>query len=163
MHNLVGNIKNRNMGYLEQVCERYAAMAYEVLRRELAMGFKSITYSYYGDENDRFFGTFTATLIPFEQTDKYRHGHRSTLIRFDIQADQEEDCWYLSNGRITDVQSSMEAKIAFTRGSIKRIAIYITDWDEVRFASNADHGGDEVFQISSGKKPWADVHTSITI
>ena len=163
MHNLVGNIKNRSMGYLEQACQRYSTMAYEVLRRELAVGFKSITYSYYGDDADRFFGTFTATLIPFEQTDKYRHGHRATKIKFDIQADQEEDCWYLSNGQLVDLDGGMEASIHFTRDAFKRVAIIIPDWDEIRFASNADHDQATVYTISSGRKPWGEYHTSITI
>jgi len=163
MHNLIMNIRDRNIGNLEQACERYAIMAYEVLWRELAVGFKSITYSYIGDKNDRFLGAFIATMIPFKQTGKYRHGHRAIQIRFDIQADQQENCWHLSDGRMTDAVGGMQSCICFSRGAFKRIAVIIPDWDEMRFASNADHNQASVYKISSGKKPWGEYHPGVTI
>ena len=163
MKNLIGNIKNRRLAYLEQACERYATMVYEVLRRELAMGFKSITYSYQGSGEDEHVGTFRATLVPWEQTDKYRHGHRSTRIIFNVCADQDLDCWHLSAGKATDIESGMEMSVRFDR-SFGRVAIVIPEWDEIRFASNADHTGDEcVFEISAGQKPWGNLYDSISI
>lgn len=160
MKNLVGNIKNRRVAYLEQACERYATMVYEVLRRELAMGFKSITYSYRGSDLDEHVGTFTATLIPWEQTDKYRHGHRSTEITFNVCADREESCWYLSQGKAVDVESGMEMTIRFSSDR-RRVVINIPDWDEIRYASNADHDQHAVTPLS--KEPWGNFKDMITI
>lgn len=163
MKHLVGNIKNRRFGYLEQACERYATMVYEVLRRELAVGFQSVKTSYEGSEADEHIGTFTATMVPWEQTDKYRHGHRSTEISFSVCADSEEDFWYLSQGKAVDVETGMEMTIQFSSDG-RRVAITIPDWDEIRFASNADHVGDEsVFSISGGQRPWGNLIDRITI
>ena len=160
MKNLVGNIKNRRLSYLEQGCERYATMVYEVLRRELAMGFKSITYSYEGNDTDEHVGTFTATLVPWEQTDKYRHGHRSTQIKFNVCADRDEDDWHLSGGTATDIESGMEMTIRFCH-SFGRIAINIPAWDEIRFASNAGHDQHAVTPLN--KHQWGNLYDSVTI
>ena len=163
MKNIVENIKSRRIAHLEQTCERYATMVYEVLRRRLAMGFKSITYSYEGSEADEYSGTFTATLVPWEQTNKYRHGHRSTQIKFNVRADPDGVHWHLSGGTATDIESGMEMTIQFPH-SIGRVVITIPEWDEIRYASNADHRGeDSVFEISAGQEPWGNFYDSITV
>lgn len=160
MGNLIGNIRNRRVAYLEQACERYAIMVYEVLRRELAMGFKSITYSYRGSDQDAHVGTFTATLVPWEQTSKYRHGHRSTEITFCICADSTEDCWHLSGGKAIDIESGMEMTICFSSDG-RRVVIYIPCWDEIRYASNADHDQHAVTPLD--REPWGNLVDTITI
>lgn len=163
MAHLVGNIKNRRFGYLEQACERYATMVYEVLRRELAVGFQSVKTSYDGNEHDEHVGTFTAVMIPWVQTTKFRHGHRSTQVSFTVCADREENWWYLSQGRVIDIETGMEMTIQFSSDG-RKVAITIPDWDEIRFASNADHiGKDSVFSISAGQKPWGNLLDRITI
>jgi hypothetical protein len=151
MGNLVGNIKNRRVAQLEQACERYATMVYEVLRRELAFGFKSITYGYQGSETDRYAGTFTATFVPCHQTHKYRHGHRATHITFRVFAGEAEDNWCLSHGMVTDIESGAEMTIRFSDDG-RRIAINIPDWDEIRYSSHADHGQEAVTTLN--KEPW---------
>ncbi len=160
MQNLVGNIKNKRVALLEQACERYAIMAYEVLRRELAIGFKSIAYGYQGSEDDPHAGTFTATFVPWEQTDKYRHGHRETKIIFKVRADQEEDSWYLSDGKAFDVATGMEMSIRFSSDG-HRIAINIPDWYEIRYASNADHSQESVTPL--GQEPWGNLTNFVII
>ncbi|MBI2030777.1 hypothetical protein HYT05_04085 [Candidatus Kaiserbacteria bacterium] len=161
MKHLVGNIKKHRLGYLEQACERYAIMAYEVLRRELAMGFKSITYSYEGDDGYKCAGNFVATFIPWEQTNDYRHGHRSTEIQFRVCADPEEDHWILSGGIVRDIESGMTATIRFERGTFGRIALTIPEWYEIRFASGAYHTQEAVTPLN--KEPWGNLHESVTI
>lgn len=159
--NLIGGIKNRKLAYLEQGCERYAIMAYEVLRRELAMGFKSVKYSYTGDEDGRT-GLFTATFIPWEQSMEDKHGHRSTEVTFHIEA--TEGSWRLSHGAMKDLGTGMAATIRFTHGAFRRIVLNIPEWDEIRYASNADHTKkDHVFEISAGQKPWGDFYNEVVI
>jgi hypothetical protein len=163
MKHLVANLQNRRFGYIEQACERYATMVYEVLRRELAIGFRSVKTSYTGSPEDQHVGTFTATMIPWQQTDKYRHGDRSTKVSFTVCADSEEDFWYLSQGKVVDIESGMQMTIQFSQDG-RRIAITIPEWDEIRFASNADHVGDKsVFSISAGQKPWENLVDCITV
>ena len=161
MKHLVGNIKTRRLAYLEQACERYAIMAYEILRRELAMGFKSITYSYTGSEDNPNVGTFMAILIPWEETDEYRQGHRSTQISFAVSADLDEDAWALSQGTMKDIESGMVATVRFAYESFGRIAVSIPDWDEIRFASGAYHSPESVTSLH--KEPWGNLHDFIII
>ena len=155
MNHLVGNIKNRRVALLEQACERYSIMAYEVLRRELAIGLKSITYGYEGSSDDLQAGTFTATFVPWEQTAKYRHGHRATLITFKVFADDEQDNWLLSDGKVFDIERCAEMTIRFSSDR-RRIAINIPDWDEIRYASNADHSQEAVTPLS--QEPWGNLY-----
>ncbi len=160
MPHIVGSIKDRRLGYLEQTCERYAVMVYEVLRRELAIGFKSIKYSY-GAAGDNT-GTFTATFIPWKQTNEYKHGHRSTEVKFQIDGDSQNKEWIMSKGTVTDIESSEIATIRFTHGCFRRVAINIPYWNEIRFASNADHQGEEAV-TPLNKEPWANLYDSIQI
>ncbi len=163
MKHLVANIPNRSFGYIEQVCERYAVMAYEVLRRELAIGFRSVKISYTGSPNDSRVGTFKAVMVPWHQTNEYRHGHRSTQISFNVCADPEEDHWHLSQGKMVDIESGMQMTIQFSSDG-RRLAVTIPDWDEIRFASAADHARENsVFEISSGNKPWGNLLDSIIV
>ncbi len=163
MKHLVANLQNRRFGYIEQACERYATMAYEVLWRELAIGFRSVKVSYTGSPEYQYVGTFTATMIPWQQTSKYRHGGRSTEVSFTVCADSQEDFWYLSQGKLVDIESGMQMTIQFSQDG-RRIAITIPEWDEIRFASNADHAGDKsVFSISAGQKPWENLVDCITL
>ena len=161
MKHLVGNIKTRRLAYLEQACQRYAIMAYEVLRRELAIGFKSVTYSYNGSVDNPATGVFTAMLIPWEQTDKYHHGHRSTEISFAVCALPEADQWALSQGKMKDLNTGMVATIRFAHESFGRIAISIPAWDEIRYASSADHSLAAVTPLH--KEPWGNLYDSICI
>jgi hypothetical protein len=151
MKNLVGSIKNRRVALLEQACERYSIMAYEVLRRELAIGLKSITYGYEGSSDNLQAGTFTATFVPWEQTAKYRHGHRATHITFKVFADDEQDNWLLSDGKVFDIECCAEMTIRFSDDG-RRIAIKIPDWDEIRYSSHADQGQEAVTTLN--KEPW---------
>lgn len=153
--NLIGGIKNQSLGHLEQACERYATMVYEVLRRELAMGFRSTKYSYTGDEGGRT-GRFTAIFIPWDQTDDYKHGHRSTEITLRIEA--IDGSWKLSNASVKDLETDMVATVQFTSGAFRRIVLTIPDWDEIRYAEGATQNDAQVFRISSGKKPWGTFH-----
>ena len=63
----IGNIKNQRLAILEQACERYATMAFETLNGRLAIGLKSITYSYVKEEENG--GTFTASYTPWNVSD----------------------------------------------------------------------------------------------
>jgi hypothetical protein len=101
-----------------------------------------------------------ATLEPWEQTNKYRHGHRKTRIMFNVYADREENNWCLSDGRVTDVESGTEMPIRFSSDG-RRIAINIPDWDEIRFASNADHSQEAVTPLS--QEPWANLMDFVII
>lgn len=160
MKNLVGSIKNRRVAYLEQVCERYATMVYEVFCRELAIGFKSITYSYLGSPEDERVGTFLAHFVPWQQTDKYRHGHREIKVSFEVSADPMEDHWHLSSGLAIDVASNVTMTIRFSTNR-RLVAINIPNWDEIRFASSADHSSDAVTPLS--KEPWGNLTSSIIV
>ncbi len=160
MAHLIGNIKDRRLAYLEQACERYAIMAYEVLRRELAIGFKSVTYSYLGSTDDERVGTFVGTFVPWEQTDKYHHGHRATEIILKICADPDEDHWIFSGGIMRDIENGMIATIRFSSDA-RCIALNIPVWDEIRFASSADHGQEAVTQLH--KEPWGNLFDRVTI
>ncbi len=135
-------------------------MVYEVLRRELAMNFKSITYSYKGDEDDGKAGTFTATFVPWEQTDKYRHGHRSTEIKFNICADREKGTWTLSNGTVKDIEGEWVATVRFTHDG-HNIALNISEWYEIRLANGAYHTREAVTPLN--KEPWPNLYNHHTI
>jgi len=85
------NIKDRSLPVLEQACERYALMVYEVFRGTVAFGFQSIRYSY-EDSGIKGRGIFTATFIPFTgiETDC-----KATRITFAIESkSHEEDEWW---------------------------------------------------------------------
>lgn len=156
MKHLVGNIQKRSLGYLEQACERYALMAYEILRRELAIGFRSTTYSYRGHPEDQYVGTFTATLIPWEEADEYRHGHCWTRISFNVCAVPEESWWVLGDGKILNLDGDTIATIRFSEDG-RRLALNIPEWDEIRFASGADHSPESVTPLH--KEPWGNLKT----
>lgn len=103
------NIKDRRLPVLEQTCERYALMVYEVFREEFACGFKSIQYSY-EDRGVHGHGTFTATLIPFEDDPR----HKATKVVFNIASEYDEGevdadvpQWVLSDARVTDLQDGL--------------------------------------------------------
>lgn len=133
-NSLVGGIKNRGLGYLEQAAERYAKMTYEVLRRELAMGLKSITYSYKGNPNNRFVGTFTAEFVPWVQTHELRSGHRATKITFSVIAEPEQGWWALNRGHAEDIEDGSAYSIKFSEDG-KRIALQIPQWNVIRFGN----------------------------
>ncbi len=160
MKNLVGSIKNRRVAYLEQVCERFAIMVYEVFCRELAIGFKSITYSYLGSPEDERVGTFLAHFVPWQQTDKYRHGHREIKVSFEVCALPKGQKWRLSSGLAIDVATNATMTIRFSHDR-RRIAINIPNWDEIRYASSADHSSDAVTPLS--KEPWGNLKDWIII
>ena len=83
------NIKDRSLPVLEQACERYALMVYEVFRGKVAFGFQSIRYSY-EDSETRGRGAFTATFIPFDGIDC-----KATRVTFAIESkSHEEDKWW---------------------------------------------------------------------
>lgn len=63
------NIRNHRPATLEQACERYAIMAFELLNRRLAIGIRSIKYSYNTDKKNPAGGTFTGTFIPWASGD----------------------------------------------------------------------------------------------
>lgn len=158
--NLIGGIKNQSLGHLEQACERYATMVYEVLRRRLAIGFRSTKYSYIGDESGRI-GRFTATFIPWDQTNEYKHGHRSTKVTFRVEA--TKGLWKLDDGSVKDLETGMIATIQFTAGAFRRIVLTIPEWDEIRYADGAVQTDEQVFEISSGRKPWGTFYNHIML
>lgn len=133
--NLIGRKKNRDIGNVEQVCERYAAMAYELFRRELAMGFKSITYSYTGDDTGgNNVGHFSATFIPREETGYVPHarfGHRNTRVTFRVIAEAGTGAWVLTDGRVFELDGIARAFIRFSL-DYGSLGLHIPSWDLIR-------------------------------
>lgn len=113
------NIKDRRLPVLEQACERYALMVYEVFRGSVAYGFKSIRYSYKNSKT-RGRGTFTATFMPFGGVETNCKATRITFViesksfedieRVDVHPEIDE-WWEFSNCKIDDLDG-------FSRNSI---------------------------------------------
>lgn len=93
----LGNIKSQRLAVLEQACERYAIMAFETLNGRLAIGLKSITYSYKSDERREDGGTFTASFTPWNVSDCPKEVDRIVDVAWYIQA-LNDGRWDLSDG-----------------------------------------------------------------
>ena len=79
------NIRNRRMAVLEQACERYAVMAFETMNGRLAIGVRSIRYSYDDHKYRDAWGIFHAEFVPWQVSDYPRLTNRMVMIDFDIE------------------------------------------------------------------------------
>lgn len=95
---LFSNIKDRSLPVLEQACERYALMVYEVFRRTVAFGFQSIRYSY-KDSDIKGRGVFTATFTPFTGIES---DCMATRVMFTIESKYRDgdDWWEFSECKV---------------------------------------------------------------
>lgn len=155
MKNLIDRKKNRDIGNLEQVCERYAVMAYEVFRRELAMGFKPITYSYTDDETGgNNVGRFSATFIPREETGFTPHarfGHRNTRVTFRVIAEEGTGAWILTDGKVFCLDGIARGFIRFSL-DFNSIGLHVPMWDLIRVG--VSHNCEEVSDTPENVLAW---------
>ena len=80
-------IKDHRLAVLEQACERYAIMAFETLNGCLAIGLRSIKYSYENDKKNDRVGHFTATFIPWDSNSgAQQRKDRSVGVTWRIEA-----------------------------------------------------------------------------
>lgn len=77
-------IKNKRLAILEQACERYAIMAYETASKRLAIGMKSIRYSYDNHPDRANVGLFTAEFVP--QETRPNKTERAVLVNWLLEA-----------------------------------------------------------------------------
>ncbi len=96
------NIKDRSLPVLEQACERYALMVYEVFRGTVAYGFQSILYSYKNDGASKR-GIFTATFIPFTGVKTDCEGTRITFV-IESKSNEENEWWEFSDCKVDDLE-----------------------------------------------------------
>lgn len=89
-------IKGRDFSVLEQACERYAIMAFETLNGCLAIGLKSIQYSYRNDRKPGF-GEFRAKFIPRKQLGKPARQKQTVVIVWSIEP-LASGLWRLHDG-----------------------------------------------------------------
>jgi hypothetical protein len=118
------NIKDRSLPVLEQSCERYALMTYEVFRGEVACGLKSIGFSYKKHSDDfPDHGIFTATFMPFTGV---RTGHKATQVTFVIYRGPD-DYWELKGCQVHDLENPSEdpEEVTFTEeGCLVAVSAY---------------------------------------
>lgn len=93
-------IKRHSLAVLEQACERYAIMTFETLNGRLAIGLRSITYSYFNHGEREGMGTFRAIFLPWERSDMPSRQNRGMGLEWDIEA-LPDGRWRLSNGLVS--------------------------------------------------------------
>lgn len=88
--------KNRSAPALHQICERLATMAYEVFTGKMAVGLKSIEYSYSTGRKHHTHVQFEAIFTPFENPDE-----DLVVVQFTaIPAYAETGKWCMEDGRV---------------------------------------------------------------
>lgn len=127
------NIDDRSLAVLEQVCERYAIMAYEVFHGELAYGFKFIKYSYRDGESQGV-GIFTAHFQSFPGD---LHIDRTTTVTFSVRPDTGW-CWTLVGGVIGSDCGESGSVEFLTETEQPHVVIKMGVGSEYRYGSGPD-------------------------
>ena len=141
-------IKDHRLAALEQACERYAIMAFETLNDCLAIGLRSIKYSYKNDKKDDRVGYFTATFVPWDSISvTLRRKDRSVGVAWRIEA-LASGRWRLYDGL---------AKVQDTTGGFEIF------WNQTgRYMIFEKINGNEVY-ASQGYKSGPGAATEVTI
>lgn len=117
-------ITDKDLGKLEQGCERYAIMAFEALNECLAIGLKSIIYSY-DDHASAPIGCFTATFIPKNVSDCPKKADRHITVECEIH-DHTPGMWCLADCIVT-VQGEQKYRNAFWSEDGKHMVFRLED------------------------------------
>ncbi len=112
---LISNIKGDNLAVLEQGCERYATMIYEVATGKIATGFKSITYSY-NDDGRVNQGYFMAKFI--SKKNKRTGVSKEFQVLLIITAVEDTKSWNIMDGSALSVSEKESGEKKFKSWNI---------------------------------------------
>ncbi len=133
-----GRQTKRSLSVLEQACERYATMAYEVFTGELAYGLKSVKYSYAREAENRI--SFVAVFTPFDEPIGLPP-QSVVIVHLIVNAVSGQNSWRLNSAIVGEVEDETSKvgllKVAWTiRFNRQNKTLVIRHPDNIAYAGN---------------------------